>query len=125
MSTKLFEGYKEQAYSLMRFFLGFLFACHGAQKVFGILGRDQADSLLMWVAGTVELFGGLAIALGVFTSIAAFLCAGQVLVAYFYAHAFQALLPIQNRGELALLYFFAFLVIMTRGAGCCALMKDK
>ncbi len=125
MSTKLFEGYKEQAYSLMRFFLGLLFACHGAQKVFGILGGDQPDSLLIWVAGIVELFGGLAIALGVFTSIAAFLCAGEMLVAYFYAHAFQALLPIQNRGELALLYFFAFLFIMTRGAGCCALMKDK
>ena len=125
MSTKLFEGYKEQAYSLMRVGLGLLFACHGAQKVFGILGRDQADSLLIWVAGAVELFGGLAIALGVFTSVAAFLCAGQMLVAYFYAHAFQALLPIQNRGELALVYFFAFLFIATRGSGMCALMKDE
>ncbi len=115
-------NFREPAYSLMRFAFGVLFAFHGAQKLFGVLGREQASAPLMWVAGAVEFFGGLAVALGVFTPIAAFLCAGQMLVAYFMAHhdfsAFpEGWIPVQNRGEPALLFMFGFLVILTHGAG--------
>ena len=123
--ASVFSSFQEPVYSLARFAFGLLFAFHGAQKVFGVLGRDQAGSLLMWVAGGVELVGGLAIALGFFTSLAAFLCAGQMLVAYFYAHAGRGLLPIVNGGELALLYFFGFLLIATRGSGKYAVQKSK
>lgn len=116
--SSLFSRYQGFAYFLMRVFFGLLFACHGAQKLFGLLGGEKkALASLMGVAGVVEFFGGLAIALGIFTSWAAFLSVGQMAVAYFMAHASQDFWPIQNRGELALLYCFGFLVIMTRGSG--------
>jgi len=58
----------------MRLMAGFLFACHGAQKLFGVLGRPPRcdTSPLMLAAGIIEFFGGLLIALGVFTVFAAF-----------------------------------------------------
>lgn len=113
----IFGRFKEPVYSLMRAAFGVLFMFHGAQKLFGVLGRDQAETLLMWVAGVVEFFGGFAVAIGLFTHIAAFLCAGEMLVAYLISHAPRAVLPIENRGELALLYLFGFLLIAARGGG--------
>lgn len=123
--AKLLGRFQEPAYSLARFAFGVLFAFHGAQKLFGLFGKQPAGSPLMWVAGGVEFFGGLAVAVGFFTSWAAFLCAGQMLVAYFYVHAGRGLLPINNGGEPALLYFFAFLLIATRGSGKYAVRKGS
>ena len=107
----------EPAYALMRIAFGVLFAFHGAQKLFGAFGGSQANSALMWVAGTVEFVGGVAIAVGLFTSFAALLACAQMFVGYFWKHQPDALFPIQNRGELALLYAFAFLFILCKGAG--------
>lgn len=117
MMFELFTKRADLAYAVMRIFFGVLFAFHGAQKLFGVLGGSQAESALMWVAGAVEFFGGLAIAIGIVTHLAAFLCAGEMLVGYLMSHAPNGLLPIQNHGELALLYFFGFVFIMTRGGG--------
>ncbi len=107
----------EPAYAVMRIAFGLLFACHGAQKLFGAFGGHQASDTLMWIAGAVEFVGGLAVAMGILTSIAALLASGQMFVAYAMAHMGKGLLPIQNHGELALLYAFAFLFIMCQGAG--------
>ena len=70
----------------------------------------------MWVAGIIEFVCGLLIAGGFFTSIAAFLCTALMLVGYS-THLDDGLIPIQNRGELALLYAFGFLYITTKGSG--------
>ena len=67
--------------------------------------------------GTVELVGGLLVALGLFTRPAAFLCSGMMAVAYFMAHASGGALPIINKGELAVVYCFVFLYIFFRGGG--------
>ncbi len=120
--------FQSAAYTLMRFAFGVLFAFHGAQKLFGLFGGRQASAPLYWVAGTVEFFGGLAVALGLWAQVAAFFCAGQMLVAYFLSHFNVAefpegWIPIQNRGEMALLYFFGFLVILTQGPGSWTLRK--
>jgi putative oxidoreductase len=69
------------------------------------------------VAGPIELIGGILVMIGLFTSPAAFLSSGLMAAAYWMAHGFQGLLPIQNHGELAALYCFAFLFIAARGAG--------
>jgi putative oxidoreductase len=55
--------------------------------------------------------------IGLLTRYTAFLCAGLMAFAYWMAHGMDALLPIQNRGELAALYCFVFLFIATRGGG--------
>lgn len=117
MMIRPFLRFAESTYFLLRVFAGFLFSAHGAQKLFGVLGSEGAQNALMYVAGVVEFFGGLAIALGLFTQIAAFLAAGQMAVAYLMAHAGQGFWPILNRGEMALLYLFIFLYVMTRGPG--------
>jgi len=66
---------------------------------------------LLWIGGVIELIGGVLIALGVRTQVAAFVCSGQMAVAYFMFHQPKGPLPIQNGGELAALYAFAFLFI--------------
>jgi putative oxidoreductase len=113
--------YSEPIYSLTRIVVGFLFLCHGAQKVFGAFGGSQADNGLMWVAGVIEFAGGLLIALGLFTGWAAFIFSGQMAVAYFLAHQGQGLLPIENRGELAALYAWVFLLFASKGDGAWSL----
>ena len=102
-----------QVYALFRIAIGLLFAQHGVQKLFGIFGGTAAEPFsLMWVAGVVETFGGILIAVGLLTTIAAAVSGIEMLVAYVMAHASNGLVPIVNKGELALVYFacFAFIV---------------
>lgn len=111
-------AYREPIYALTRLVVGFLFACHGAQKLFGWFGGGPAEMTpLLWAAGAIELVGGAMIAIGLFTAPVAFICSGQMAVAYFMAHQPQALFPIQNRGELAALYCWVFLLIAATGDG--------
>jgi putative oxidoreductase len=117
---KRLEKYADCAYALLRIVAGIMFAFHGAQKLLGVLGgpRPPVGSQL-WIAGIIELFGGLAVMLGLGTRVAAFLCSGEMAVAYFQAHwKFQLgsqFFPIVNKGELAILYCFVFLLIASKG----------
>jgi len=114
--------YAPQLYALLRIVAGLLFACHGAQKLFGVLGGQQVPLMgMMGLAGIIEFAAGLLIAIGFLTSIAAFVASGEMAVAYFMAHAPRGALPIQNGGELAVLYCFVFLYIAARGAGTWAI----
>jgi putative oxidoreductase len=105
-------------YALMRIVTGVLFACHGAQKLFGVLGGHRVPLMsLFGLAGVIEFGGGLLIALGLFASIAAFIASGEMAYAYFTVHAPKGTFPIQNAGELAVLYCFVVLYIAARGNG--------
>ncbi|MCI0404225.1 MAG: DoxX family protein [Acidobacteria bacterium] len=110
-------------YSLLRFVAGFLFALHGAQKLFGALGGIDGKggtveiASLLGLAGIIELVGGTLIAVGLFASWAAFLASGEMAVAYFRAHAPQDFWPLLNSGEVVVLYCFLFLYIAARGDG--------
>lgn len=121
------RNFEPVAFTLFRVVFGFLFACHGAQKLFGVLsGHHRAiDNPLMLVAAIIELGGGFLIALGVFTRIAAFLASGEMAVAYFMVHARHGYLPIRNGGELAVIYSFVALFIACHGAGQFAVQKDS
>ncbi len=113
------KPYEDRIYAAARIVVGFLFFSHGLQKIFGLFGGPPAEApaLIIWSAGGIELVGGLMIALGIYTSLAAFVCSGQMAVAYFLAHQKDGLLPIQNQGELAALYSWIFLVIAVKGSG--------
>src|SRR5215203_807012 len=105
-------------YALLRIVTGGLFAVHGAQKLFAVLGgRHPALFSQMWFAGLIEFVGGLLVAVGFFTSPVAFLCSGMMAVAYFQSHAPQGFWPVQNGGELAALYCVVFLYIAAHGSG--------
>jgi putative oxidoreductase len=67
--------------------------------------------------GVLELVGGLLIALGLFTRFAAFILSGMMAVGYFMVHAPQGFHPMNNGGELAILFCFIFLYIAAAGAG--------
>jgi len=113
-----FQKFSEPVYAILRIVTGLLFAFHGAQKLFGAFGgTSRLSDPLMLAAGLIELLGGGLVALGLATRIAAFLASGQMAVAYFKVHAPAGFWPIQNRGELAVLYCFIFLYIAARGAG--------
>jgi putative oxidoreductase len=108
-------------YAVLRIVAGVLFACHGAQKLFGVLGgMDTAGATaplfsMMGFAGVIEFVGGLLIAIGLLTSYAAFLASGEMAAAYFMAHFPLGFWPIENSGERAVLYCFLFLYIASRG----------
>lgn len=110
-------GMSEALYASLRFFAGGLFACHGAQKLFGALGGAGHAHGKFLVAGIIEFGGGVLIALGFFATIAAFVAAGEMAVAYFTVHVHGGFWPIVNHGELAVLYCFVFLFVAAKGSG--------
>jgi putative oxidoreductase len=107
--------------SVLRIVVGFLLIAHGAQKLFGFLappGMPPAGAFsLMWVAGVLEFFGGLLLLIGLFTRPVAFILAGLMAVAYFMVHAPGGFWPLQNKGELAVIYCFVFLFLAVAGGG--------
>ncbi|MCA9512083.1 MAG: DoxX family protein [Myxococcota bacterium] len=111
--------FEAQAYAAFRIVTGFLFLWHGAQKLLGFPPGmpDGVPPFILYVAGPIELFGGILVMVGYQTRWAAFLCSGLMAFAYWMAHGTKAVLPIQNGGEPAALYCFAFLFIAARGAG--------
>jgi putative oxidoreductase len=116
--------YHAEIYAALRVVAGVLFACHGAQKTLGWLGGFAGEpgataplQSLVGAAGIIELVGGLLIAIGLLTRPVAFLCSGQMAVAYFMAHAPKGFWPVQNEGELAVVYAFLFLFVSAHGAG--------
>ena len=113
------KRFETQSYALLRIFTGFLFLWHGSQKLLGIPGEAPAGApaFIIYVAGPIELVGGILILVGLFTRWAAFLCSGLMAGAYWLAHGTQSFLPLLNGGELAVLYCFVFLFISAHGAG--------
>jgi putative oxidoreductase len=118
--------YATYIYAILRIVTGFLFMWHGSQKLLGYPlrelppGAPPPAGLDIWgaVGGGIELIGGLLIMIGLFTSFAAFISSGMMAVAYWFWHfGAAAWLPIQNRGELAVLYCFVLLYIAARGSG--------
>jgi putative oxidoreductase len=105
-------------YVLLRVVAGLAFAQHGAQKLFGVLGGSAVELLSQrGIAGVIEFVGGILIAIGLFTSPVAFLSSGEMAWAYFQAHAPRGFWPIQNGGELSVLYCFIFLYFAAVGSG--------
>jgi putative oxidoreductase len=117
--------FSEPAYAALRVVAGLLFAVHGAQKLFGVLGGQPPPVLSQfWIGGVIELVGGLLVAVGLFASWAAFVASGEMAVAYFQVHAPKSFWPVQNGGELAVVYCFLFLYVACRGAGKFAVKPD-
>ena len=115
---KVLGRFSPYFYAALRIVAGAAFAQHGAQKLFGLLGGEAvALTSQRGLAGIIEFVGGIMIALGLFTSPVAFLASGEMAWAYFQAHAPRASWPIQNGGELAVLYCFIFLYFAATGSG--------
>jgi|SRR3989344_3594236 len=121
MFNKFIDKNRLNFYFVFRIFVGLLFLQHGLQKTFGMFGGLGGNSApimsLMGAAGIIETVAGILITLGLFTRIISAISAVEMLIAYFMAHAPGGLIPLMNQGELALLYFACFLVLIAYGAG--------
>ena len=119
MSTSFDTTARSVTHSLLRIVAGFLFAQHGAQKLFGWFGGQQVETVMsmMGIAGVLEFFGGILIILGLFTRPVAFILSGEMAVAYFTAHLPRGFWPVMNQGEAAVLFCFIFLFFAAHGAG--------
>jgi len=108
-------------HALLRIVTGLLFWSHGGQKLFGwpvpMPPEHATLDPVIFAAGVIELVGGGLVMIGLLTRWAAFICSGQMAVAYWMAHGLHALHPIANQGELAVLYCFVFLFFAAHGAG--------
>jgi putative oxidoreductase len=114
----LLTRHSGKCYAVLRIIIGLLFACHGAQKLFGVLGgRIAVHSLTGLVAGLIELGGGILVALGFCVRTAAFIACGEMAVAYFMVCASRGFWPITNGGEMAVVYCFVFFYIFFQGSG--------
>ncbi len=117
------NSWEPQARSLLRMVAGFTFSLHGAQKILGMFGGLGGKGAVAhafsqpWTAGMLELVGGSLLILGLFTRPVAFVLCGEMAVAYFMAHFPRGFWPVRNAGELAVLYCFIFLYLVTAGAG--------
>jgi putative oxidoreductase len=119
------KPYAEPIYAALRIFAGLMFMAHGLQKIFGMFGGvpAEAPAFIVWGAGTIELVTGALIAVGLLTGPAAFLASGTMAAAFVMGHWFgpqnptRNILPIVNRGELAVLYCWVFFFMAAKGSG--------
>ncbi|RPJ80118.1 MAG: DoxX family protein [Acidobacteria bacterium] len=122
-STGFLETAGPIVHSALRFGAGILFLQHGLQKLFGLLGGMGSPgstaplASLMGVAGLLEFFGGLLIIFGLATRAVSVVLLVEMVAAYFISHLPQGGWPVQNRGELALLYALVFLFLSANGGG--------
>lgn len=120
----IMERAKEITLFLLRVVAGLLFMQAGGMKILDWFGGVPAEygghPAMMsqtWIGGALELYGGAAIWLGLFTRPVAFILSGEMAVAYFQFHQPQGFWPIQNHGESAVLFCFIFLFFAAQGAG--------
>ncbi|MDQ0798348.1 putative oxidoreductase [Streptomyces sp. B1I3] len=114
--------FEQPVLSLFRVVTGLLFACHGAATLFDVLGGPHgqvptAGQWPGWWAAVIQLAGGALVLIGLGTRPAALLCSGSMAYAYFVHHQSDGLFPLQNGGESAALFCWAFLLIAALGPG--------
>jgi putative oxidoreductase len=120
---------RAETYAALRIVVGFLFLWHGMQKLFNYPQAmpEGVPAFIIWIAGPLELFGGLLVMIGLLTRPVAFVLSGLMAFAYWMghganpenwtAHGMNAILPSVNKGELAAIYCFVFLYISAHGSG--------
>lgn len=116
------QPHAERIYALLRIITGLMFMQHGLQKIFGLFGGipSGVPGVVVYGSGLIELVCGALVAIGLFGAPAAFLASGTMAFAFFLGHVIPAkgnLIPLVNKGELAVLYCFAFLYIAAHGSG--------
>jgi putative oxidoreductase len=107
--------------SILRIVTALLFMEHGLMKLFHFPAPQPGapDPLppMLVAAAAIEVVGGGLLTLGLFTRLTAFVCSGEMAVAYFIGHAPKGFYPALNMGEAAVLYCFVFFYLVFAGPG--------
>jgi putative oxidoreductase len=111
------------AVAVFRVVFGLLFLCHGLSKLIGwpLAPAVPVGEWPLYYAGWIEVVTSVLIVVGLFTRAAAFVACGEMAVAYFTQHLPHGSLPITNQGELAVVYCFAFFLLIFVGGAAYAL----
>lgn len=121
MNAQTLSQFRPQALAVLRIVTALLFIVHGTQKLFAFPAGAMPGPVdylsLMGLAGFLEVFGGLAILVGVFTRPVAFVLSGLMAFAYWMAHAPANAFPVNNGGDAPILFCFAFLYFVFSGPG--------
>jgi putative oxidoreductase len=116
-------GLGPTTHGVLRIVAGLLFMQHGLQKLFGFFGGmgPNGGSVPLvsqfGLAGVIETFGGFLLVIGLFTRPVAAVAALEMLIAFFQVHFPRGGFPIENRGELPLLFMLIWLFMAGNGAG--------
>jgi putative oxidoreductase len=126
----LYDGVKGVAYPWVRFWTGIFLMPHGAQKLFGMFGGNIENTagffssiglepalLLAYVVGVVEFFGGLLLAIGLFTRIAAAAIVVLLLVATIQVHLANGFFWTNGGYEYPLLWALIAATFVLGGSG--------
>lgn len=121
--------YADKALGLLRIVAALLFIEHGTSKLFGFppfaMGALPEVGTLPWIAGVLEVVGGLLLLVGLLSRIVAFVLSGEMAVAYWMAHAPQSTFPLNNGGDAAILFCFVFLYIAAAGPGAWSIDNSR
>ena len=120
-----FATWSPRMLSVLRIITGLLFMEHGMQKFFAFPSPGPALTPLLIVQGLLELVGGILIVIGLFTRPVAFILAGDMAVAYFYAHVPRGFFPQVNMGQLAIMFCFVFLYLFMAGGGAWSVDQQR
>lgn len=121
---KFLDRYSDYSYAAFRIVTGFMFLCHGTQKLFGLpIAFPYSLNAMSTSAGIIELAAGALIIVGFYSRYAAFIASGTMAVAYWMVHGLNNPYPIANGGEISAFYCFAFLYIATKGPGIWSVNK--
>ena len=119
--SEFFDRWSPRVLSILRIMTGFVYAQHGAQKLFGFYATPHMPAVplftFMGFAGFLEFFGGLLVLIGLFTRPVAFILSGQMALAYFMVHAPKGFWPISTGGDLSATWCFIFLYLAAAGGG--------
>ncbi|GLX88441.1 DoxX family protein [Pseudomonas weihenstephanensis] len=117
--------------TVLRIFVGIIFAAHGSQKLFGWFGGGGLAGTAQWMesiglapgtlmallSGGTEFFGGLALIIGLLARPAALGLSFTLLVAIFTVHISHGLFMANNGYEFALALLGGTLAVLIEGAG--------
>lgn len=108
--------YQNLTHTLLRVVAGVVFMQHGIQKLAAALAHQPLGALPS-VALVLETLGAALIIVGLFTRVVAFICSGEMAVAFFLFHFPRGFWPVQNHGETPVLLCFIFLYLSAVGGG--------